>query len=63
MKFLRPIVKQLLADFKEGTKDSFERVFTKDGRKIRVLYLAVRNEEGKYIGAAEIVQDLSKIAE
>lgn len=61
--FLRPIVKQLLADFKEGTKDSFERVFTKDGRKIRVLYLAVRNEEGKYIGAAEIVQDLSKIAE
>lgn len=61
--FLRPIVKQLLADFKEGTKDSFERVFTKDGRKIRVLYLAVRNEEGKYLGAAEIVQDLSKIAE
>lgn len=61
--FLRPIVKQLLADFKEGTKDSFERVFTKDGKKIRVLYLAVRNEEGKYLGAAEIVQDLSKIAE
>lgn len=61
--FIRPVVKKLLADFKAGTKDSFERVFTKDGKKIRVLYLAVRNEEGKYIGTAEVVQDLSQISE
>lgn len=61
--FIRPVVKKLLSEFREGTKDSFERVFVKDGRKIRVLYLAVRNEEGKYIGTAEVVQDLSQIGE
>ena len=61
--FIRPVVKKLLSEFRAGTKDSFERVFTKDGRKIRVLYLAVRNDEGKYLGTAEVVQDLSQISE
>lgn len=58
---LRPVVTRLLEDFKNGTRDSFERYIPNPQRPVRVLYLAVRDEEGNYLGAAEIVQDLTDI--
>lgn len=58
---IRPVVKKLLADFKSGEKDSFERFVKIKGRPVRVLYLAVRSEEGKYLGAVEVIQDLTDI--
>lgn len=58
---LRPVVEKLLDDFRSGKKDSFERYIPNPQRPVRVLYLAVRDEEGNYLGAAEIVQDLTGI--
>ena len=58
---IRPVVKKLLADFKSGEKDSFERYVRIKGRPVRVLYLAVRDEEDHYLGAVEVIQDLTEI--
>jgi len=55
------IVKELLTDFKEGTKTK-ESFWIQMGEKfILIQYFAVHNEKGDYCGTLEVSQDISEI--
>ena len=56
---VKPMVKQLLDDFKSGARDYMEVWTPNDDHPVRVIYAAVRDEKGKYLGAAELVEDLT----
>lgn len=58
---IRTVVEKLIDDFKNGTRDSFERYIPSAYRPVRILYLAVRDEQGNYMGTMEIVQNLTSI--
>jgi DUF438 domain-containing protein len=55
--FVRPIVTKMIKQFKSGELDSYERWIP--NRPVRILYLPVRDPNGKYLGTAEIIQDLT----
>lgn len=60
---LEAFIKKVLNELKSGAKD-YEAFWTKMGdRIIRVMVVALRNDEGKYLGALEIVEDLTEIVE
>lgn len=56
---VKPMVKQLLDDFKSGARDYMEVWTPNDDHPVRVIYAAVRDEKGNYLGAAELVEDLT----
>lgn len=56
---VKPMVKQLLDDFKSGARDYMEVWTPNDDHPVRVIYAAVRDEKGSYLGAAELVEDLT----
>ena len=56
---VKPMVKQLLDDFKSGVRDYMEVWTPNDDHPVRVIYAAVRDEKGNYLGAAELVEDLT----
>ena len=58
----RALVVQVLDDLKSG-KDAVEAWFDRKGKKIHVIYKALRNIDGKYIGCLETVQDITRIQE
>lgn len=53
------IVEQLIEDLKSGKKDREIAWFEKGGHSIHITYVAVRDEEGEYLGILEYVQDIS----
>lgn len=53
------LVRNLVKDFKEGKKDSFKLVRNIKGIDYGISYYAVRDNDGKYKGVLETVQDLS----
>ncbi len=55
------LVNQILSDFKSGKKDCVESWFDRKGRYLHVRYFAVRDNEGKYLGCMELVQDITDI--
>lgn len=57
------MVRTLIKDFREGTRDQMEVWMEKGGEPVRVQYLAVRKADGSYIGTLEIVERLSAIKE
>jgi DUF438 domain-containing protein len=60
---LEAFIKKVLNELKSGAKN-YEVFWTKMGdRIIRVMVVALRNDEGKYLGALEIVEDLTEIVE
>lgn len=56
-KRVEPMVRKLIADFHSGKKDKLVIPMKKNGRKVNVMYMAVRDENGKYIGTMELVQE------
>jgi len=58
-----PVVEKILKNFKEGKKDSEEFWINMKGKLIYIRYLAVRDEEGKYVGTLEVTQEISGIKE
>lgn len=56
---IRAVVKSLTDDFKNGARDEFTRYIPNPDRPVKVTYLAVRDESGRYLGAAEIIEDLT----
>ena len=56
---VEPIVRNLIKEFKEGTKDNFKIVKNIKGKNYAISYYAVRDKEGQYKGVVETVQDLS----
>lgn len=60
-KLILPMVKKMIADFKSGARDRVE-VWT-PGRPVRVIYAAIRDENGSYLGTAEYVQNCAPMQE
>ena len=58
-KNVRPIIRALLADFKEGKQESAETWTPDKENPARVRFYAVRDREGRYLGALEIAEDMS----
>lgn len=55
---LLPVVRDIILAFRTGKKDSVKVWMEKDGEPVIVMYLAVRDEEGNYLGTLECVQEL-----
>ncbi|TXT56929.1 MAG: Histidine kinase [Candidatus Thorarchaeota archaeon] len=55
------VVKQILDDFREGTRDKAEFWIDLGGRLIHIRYFAVRNNNGSYLGCLEASQDITEI--
>lgn len=55
------MVKQILADFKAGTRDVAEFWIDLGPRKVHIRYWPVRDPGGTYLGCMETVQDVTAI--
>ena len=54
------IVEQILSDFKSGKETNAVFWINFKGRFIYIEYIAMRNEEGEYLGVIECTQDLTE---
>jgi PAS domain S-box-containing protein len=54
-------VNQLLADLRSGKKNVAESWIDVKGRKIYIRYFAVRDQNNRYLGTMEVVQDITDI--
>jgi len=54
------IVNRILKDFKEGKQDRARFWINTKGRMVYIVYYALRNEAGEYLGTLEITQDLTE---
>lgn len=57
------IVNQIVKDFKAGKQDRARFWINLHGRLIYIVYYAVRNDAGEYLGTLEVTQDLSEVRE
>ncbi len=57
---LKPMIKDMLQGFREHQMDHFERWIPNPQNPIRVLYQAIYDDEGAYLGTLEIVQEFGK---
>ena len=55
------IVNQIVKDFKEGKQDHARFWINMGGRMIYIVYYAVRNDTGHYLGTLEVTQDVTGI--
>ncbi|MFB3888617.1 MAG: DUF438 domain-containing protein [Candidatus Bathyarchaeia archaeon] len=54
-------VSRIVESFKNGKKNTAEFWITLNGRFVHIRFFAVRDSNGKYLGAIEVVQDLTDI--
>jgi PAS domain S-box-containing protein len=54
-------VLRIVQSFKEGRKDVAEFWINLNNRMIYIRFFPVRSPEGKYLGAVEVVQDVTEI--
>ena len=52
----RAEVNRVIDELRSGLKDMSEQQSEKDGRKVRVCYIAVKDVKGKYTGLLETVE-------
>ncbi len=52
------LVSKIIEDFRAGTKDKYEFFTYLDDEPVYIRYIAVRNENGKYLGTLEAVEEL-----
>ncbi|MEE8807835.1 MAG: DUF438 domain-containing protein [Lactimicrobium sp.] len=55
---VEPMVRAIINDFRSGAQDKVNVWMNKNGRSVLVSYMAVRDHDGNYIGALELVQDM-----
>lgn len=55
---IEPMVRQIIDDFRNGTRDVVPVWMEKGGKTMLVRYFAVRDTKGNYLGTAELVQDM-----
>jgi len=60
---LEPTIKKLFEDLKSGAKDYYEFYTSIGGRIVRVLAVAVRNDRGEFLGALEVVEDITEFVQ
>lgn len=54
-------VEAILKAFKEGTRDSAEFWINLQGKMIYIIFFAVRDENGRYLGTMEVAQDITAL--
>ena len=52
------MVRQIIDDFRNNRRDFVSVWMEKNGRTMLVRYMAVCDRNGKYVGTAELVQDM-----
>jgi len=57
------IVNQILADFKSGKQDQARFWINMGPRTIYIVYYALRDDSGGYLGTLEVTQDITGIRE
>lgn len=55
------MVRGIIRQFREGTRDTVDVWMTKEGKPVLVRYMAVRDKSGKYLGTMECVQVMDEI--
>ena len=55
-----PAIDLMIENFKSGKFDRAEHVMEHKGKLLYILYLAVRGDEGNYVGILEFVQDITR---
>lgn len=55
---IEPMVRQIIDDFRNNSRDDVSIWMEKGGRMMLVKYMAVRDKAGKYVGTLELVQDM-----
>ncbi|MEM0456695.1 MAG: PAS domain-containing protein [Nitrososphaerota archaeon] len=55
------MMNKILEAFKKGEKDVVDFWMNIDGRLMYIIYIEVRDKEGKYLGTLEVAQDIKKI--
>jgi len=55
------VVNAILEGFRAGTRDSAEFWITLNDKFVHIRYFAVRDSDGTYMGALEMVQDVTGI--
>lgn len=56
-----PMAKNLIASFKEGRRDSQDIWIRNPENPVRVRYMAVRDDQGRYLGTLEVVQEFGEV--
>ncbi len=57
---IEPMVRQILDAFRNGTSDQIPVWMEKNGHTYLVTYMAVRDNDGRYYGAMELVQNMDE---
>lgn len=55
---IEQMVRKIIEDFRNGTRDQVPVWMNKNGRTMLVTYMAVRDRNHEYIGTVEVVQDM-----
>lgn len=55
------IVNQIVKDFKAGKEDAARFWINMQGKLIYIVYYAIRNDTGDYLGTLEVTQDLTEV--
>lgn len=55
---IEPMVRKIIDDFRNGRKDSVDVWMEKMGKTVLVRYMAIRDENGEYVGTGEFVQEM-----
>jgi len=55
------VVEKIVNDFKSGKQDSAEFWLELNGAFIHIRYLALRDENGEYLGTIEVSQDITRL--
>ncbi|MDD5999921.1 MAG: DUF438 domain-containing protein [Lachnospiraceae bacterium] len=55
---IEQMVRKIIEDFRNGTRDQVPVWMNKNGRTMLVTYMAVRDRNHHYIGTVEVVQDM-----
>lgn len=58
---IEPMVRAIINDFRNGTRNSVPVWMEKGGKTMLVTYMAVRDKSKKYLGTLEIVQDMEAV--
>jgi uncharacterized protein len=55
------LVNQILTEFKSGARDVADFRISMQGKFVHIRYFAVRDAQGKYLGAMEVTQDIKDL--
>ena len=56
---IEAMVKAIIGEFKSGKRDKVQVYSDKNGTKMCVTYLPVRDGKGEYLGTVELCQDMA----